>query len=287
MNQFKLRKLRNKLFIASLSIAAIVCLTPLIMVTSFMLQKGASSLDLDFFTKLPVPVGETGGGMLHAIIGTVYMVTLGSLIAVPLGLIGGIYLSEYGKGGISKALRLATDVMTGIPSIIIGIFAYILLVVPFKSFSALSGAVALAIIILPVVIRSSEEILKLVPKHIREAGLALGLPRWKVILFIIVRGNLSALFTGIMLAIARASGETAPLLFTAFGNMYLSYSPMEPMASLPVQIYTYAISPFEDWQRQSWAGAFVLIILVIGVNLGARFLLNPKALRDFFRRSSS
>ncbi|MBH47821.1 MAG: phosphate ABC transporter, permease protein PstA [Halobacteriovorax sp.] len=287
MNQFKFRKVRNKLFLFSLSIAAVVCLAPLIMVTSFMLQKGAASLDLDFFTKLPVPVGEAGGGMLHAILGTIYMVTLGSLMAVPLGLIGGIYLSEYGKGGISKALRLATDVMTGIPSIIIGIFAYILLVVPFKSFSALSGAVALAIIILPVVIRSSEEILKLVPKHIREAGLALGLPRWKVILFIIVRGNLSALFTGVMLAIARASGETAPLLFTAFGNMYLSYSPMEPMASLPVQIYTYAISPFEDWQRQSWAGAFVLIILVIGVNLGARFLMNPKALKNFLKRSSS
>lgn len=285
MNRFKYRKLKNKLFIASLSLAAIICLAPLLMVTSFMLQKGASSLSWSFFTELPVPVGETGGGMVHAILGTVYMVSLGSIIAVPLGLVGGIYLSEYGKGGISKVLRIATDVMTGIPSIIIGIFAYMLLVVPFKTFSALSGAVALAIIILPVVIRSSEEILKLVPQHIREAGLALGLPRWKIIIFIIVRGNLSALFTGVMLAIARASGETAPLLFTAFGNMYISSNPMEPMASLPVQIYTYAISPFEDWQRQSWAGAFVLIMLVISVNLGARFILNPSAVRDFFRRS--
>ncbi len=282
---YKWRKLKNKLFIISLSIAAAICLTPLILVTSFILKKGASSLDLNFFTQLPAPVGDIGGGMMHAILGTIYMVGLGSLIAVPLGIIGGIYLSEFGKGGISKALRIATDVMTGIPSIIIGIFAYILLVVPFKTFSALSGAVALSLIILPVVIRSSEEILKLVPNHIREAGLALGLPRWKVILYIIVRGNLSALFTGVMLAIARASGETAPLLFTAFGNMYLSSSPMEPMASLPVQIYTYAISPFEDWQRQSWAGAFVLIMLVISVNLGARIVLNPGAVKEFFKRS--
>lgn len=282
---YKWRKLRNKFFIISLSLAAAICLTPLILVTSFILQKGASSLDLNFFTQLPAPVGDVGGGMMHAILGTIYMVTLGSLIAVPLGIIGGIYLSEFGKGGISKSLRVATDVMTGIPSIIIGIFAYILLVVPFKTFSALSGAFALSLIILPVVIRSSEEILKLVPNHIREAGLALGLPRWKVIIFIIVRGNLSALFTGVMLAVARASGETAPLLFTAFGNMYLSSSPMEPMASLPVQIYTYAISPFEDWQRQSWAGAFVLIMLVIGVNLGARAILNPSAIKEFFKRS--
>lgn len=282
---FKWRKLRNRLFIISLSIAAAICLTPLIFITSFILKKGASSLDWGFFTQLPAPVGDPGGGMVHAILGTIYMVSLGSLIAVPLGIVGGIYLSEFGKGGISKALRVATDVMTGIPSIIIGIFAYILLVVPFKTFSALSGAVALSLIILPIVIRSSEEILKLVPNHIREAGLALGLPRWKVILFIIVRGNLSGLFTGVMLAVARASGETAPLLFTAFGNMYLSSSPMEPMASLPVQIYTYAISPFEDWQRQSWAGAFVLIVLVIVVNLGARLILNPSALKEFFKRS--
>lgn len=282
---FKWRKLRNKLFIISLSLAAATCLAPLLMVVTYMLQKGASSLNLDFFIRLPVSVGESGGGMVHAILGTIYMVVLGSLIAVPMGLIGGIYLSEYGKGGISRALRTAADVMTGIPSIIIGIFAYILLVIPFKTFSALSGAFALSLIILPVVIRSSEEILKLVPQHIREAGLALGLPRWKVIVFIIVRGNLSGLFTGIMLAVARASGETAPLLFTAFGNMYFSASPLEPMASLPVQIYTYAISPFEDWQRQSWAGAFVLIMLVVSVNLGSRAILNPRALRDFFRRS--
>lgn len=285
MKMFAWRKLRNKLFLISLSIAAATCLAPLLMVVSFMLQKGATSLNLDFFTQLPAPVGEPGGGMIHAILGTIYMVVLGALIAVPMGLIGGIYLSEYGKGGISRALRTAADVMTGVPSIIIGIFAYILLVIPFKTFSALSGAFALALIILPVVIRSSEEILKLVPQHIREAGLALGLPRWKVILFIIVRGNLNGLLTGVMLAIARASGETAPLLFTAFGNMYLSAHPLEPMASLPVQIYTYAISPFEDWQRQSWAGAFVLIMLVVAVNLGARAVLNPRALRDFFRRS--
>lgn len=285
MNKFKFRKIRNTLFLVSLSLAAATCLAPLLAVVTFMLQKGATSLNLDFFTHLPVPVGEAGGGMVHAILGTMYMVVLGALIAVPMGLVGGIYLSEFGKGGISSALRTAADVMTGVPSIIIGIFAYILLVIPFKTFSALSGAFALSLIILPVVIRSTEEILKLVPQHIREAGLALGLPRWKVILFIIVRGNLNGLLTGIMLAIARASGETAPLLFTAFGSKYISGQLLEPMASLPVEIYAYSTSPFEDWQRQSWAGAFVLIMLVVTVNLGARAILNPRAIVDFFRRS--
>lgn len=243
------------------------------MIIQFVFVQGASSLNLSFFTELPKPVGEIGGGMKHAILGTIYIVLLGALIAVPVGVTCGIYLSEFNKSKLSKTLKMTVDLMSGIPSIVIGIFAYLMVVVPLKSFSALAGGVALSIIMLPIIIKTSEEILKLVPNHIREAGLALGLPRWKVILFIILKGSFSNLLTGIILAISRAAGETAPLLFTAFGNMYLSFNVREPMATLPVQIYTYAISPFKDWQRQAWAGAFVLMVLILTLNLFARYVL--------------
>ncbi len=244
---------------------------------------GATSINLDFFTSLPKPVGEDGGGMKHAILGTLYMVSIASVISIPLGLLCGVYLSEFGKGKVATLLRLTIDMLTGVPSIVIGIFAYITIVVPLKSFSAMAGGVALSIIILPIVCRSTEEILKLVPGHIREAGLALGLPRWRVIFNIVVKGNLSSLTTGVMLAISRAAGETAPLLFTAFGNMYLSYEIDEPMASLPVQIYNYAISPFDDWQRQAWAGSLVLIVLVLGINIFARTLISLKHIKFRYR----
>jgi phosphate transport system permease protein len=251
------RAVKNRLFTILIVLSAVVVLVPLFMVIRYVFVQGASSLNLSFFTELPKPVGEIGGGMKHAILGTIYIVLLGALIAVPIGVTCGIYLSEFRKSKLSKTLRLTVDLMSGIPSIVIGIFAYLMVVVPLKSFSALAGGVALSIIMLPIIVKTSEEILKLVPDHIREAGLALGLPRWKVILFIILKGSISNLLTGIILAISRAAGETAPLLFTAFGNMYLSFNMKEPMATLPVQIYTYAISPFKDWQRQAWAGAFV------------------------------
>lgn len=254
-------------------LSAICVLVPLFLVIQFVFVQGIGALNLSFFTELPKPVGETGGGMKHAILGTIYIVLLGAAIAVPIGVTCGIYLSEFRKSKLAKTLRLTVDLMSGIPSIVIGIFAYLMVVVPLKSFSALAGGVALSIIMLPIIIKTSEEILKLVPNHIREAGLALGLPRWKVILFIILKGSVSNLLTGIILAISRAAGETAPLLFTAFGNMYLSYNLKEPMATLPVQIYTYAISPFKDWQRQAWAGAFVLMVLILSMNLFARYVL--------------
>lgn len=267
------RKIKNYLFFALVVLSAALVLIPLFLVLKFVFVQGWSSLSLSFFTEIPKPVGEVGGGMKHAILGTIYIVLLGALIAVPIGVTCGIYLSEFGKSKLSKTLKLTVDLMSGIPSIVIGIFAYLMVVVPLKSFSALAGGVALSIIMLPIIIKTSEEILKLVPTHIREAGLALGLPRWKVILFIILKGSVSNLLTGIILAISRASGETAPLLFTAFGNMYLSYQLQEPMATLPVQIYTYAISPFKDWQRQAWAGAFVLMVLILTMNLFARYVL--------------
>lgn len=279
----KYRKLKNIVFHMSLVFAACAVIIPLFMVIQYVMIKGFNSLNWDFFTQIPKPVGEVGGGMKHAIIGTFIIVGLAGSFAIPLGIICGAYLSEYGRGKIAALLRLSTDVLTGIPSIVIGIFAYLLVVVPLKQFSTLAGALALSIIILPVVIRSTEEILKLVPRHIREAGLALGLPRWKMIFFIVIKGSRSGLITGVILAISRAAGETAPLLFTSFGNMYYSTSLTNPIASLPVQIYTYAISPFDDWQRQAWAGALVLIILVLGLNLISRLIMNRQQL-GFGRR---
>ena len=273
MNYRTYRKFKNFTFLALTLLSAIAVLIPLFLIIQYVLLQGAKSINLDFFTQLPKPVGESGGGMKHAIIGTLYIVSLGALIAIPIGVTCGVYLSEFRKSKLSKTLKLTVDLMSGIPSIVIGIFAYLVVVVPLKSFSALAGGIALSIIMLPIIIKTSEEILKLVPDHMREAGLALGLPRWKVILFIVLKGSLSNLLTGIILAISRASGETAPLLFTAFGNMYINYHLNEPMASLPVQIYTYAISPFKDWQQQAWAGAFVLMVLILTMNLFARFVL--------------
>lgn len=273
MNYKIYRKLKNTLFLLLTLASALAVLIPLFMIIQFVLAQGASSLSWEFFTDLPKPVGETGGGMRHAILGTIYIVGIGALIAIPIGVTCGIYLSEFSKSKLSKTLKMTVDLMSGIPSIVIGIFAYLIVVLPLKSFSALAGGISLSIIMLPIIIKTSEEILKLVPNHIREAGLALGLPRWKVIYFIILKGSISNLLTGMILAISRAAGETAPLLFTAFGNMYFSYSLNEPMASLPVQIYTYAISPYKDWQRQAWAGAFVLMVLILTMNLFARFIL--------------
>lgn len=278
MKVIRQRKMKNFFFYFALISSSLVVILPLLLVFIFLLQKGGASLSLDFFLNNPKPVGETGGGMRHAILGSFYMVGLGSFVAVPLGLLCGIYLSEFGKGKIANSLRFTIDLLTGVPSIVVGIFSYLIFVVTMKSFSAMAGAFALSIIILPIITRTTEEILKLIPRHVKEAGLALGLPRWKVILFIVVKGSRSSLMTGIILAISRAAGETAPLLFTAFGSMYLSYSPTEPMASLPVQIYNYAISPYDDWQRQAWAGAFTLIIIVLGLNLFARFFFTRKTI---------
>lgn len=269
-----IRKITNYLFSALVVLSSLIILIPLFIIVKYVITQGWSSLNINFFTELPKPVGETGGGMKHAIVGTLYIVSLGAAISVPIGITCGIYLSEFSKSKLAKTLKLTVDLLAGIPSIVIGIFAYLMVVVPFKSFSALAGGVALSIIMLPIIIKTSEEILKLVPNHIREAGLALGLPRWKVILFIILKGELSNLMTGIILAISRASGETAPLLFTAFGNMFINYNINQPMATLPVQIYTYAISPFKDWQRQAWAGAFVLMFIILSMNLFARFILS-------------
>ncbi len=257
-----------------LFLAGALAVVPLLSVFTYLMIKGVPALNWDFFTQLPKPVGEIGGGMANALVGTSVLVLLASAIGVPWGLFVGIYLSEYGhKSRLSGMIRFSTDMLSSVPSIVIGLLVYALLVIPMKRFSAHAGGVALAILMVPTIARTTEEILKMVPVHIREAGLALGIPRWKVILQIVLKGSLGAVATGVMLALARVAGETAPLLFTAFGNQYWSKSLDQPIASLPVQIYSFAISPYEDWHRQAWAGAFILVMWVCVLNLITRFIL--------------
>lgn len=270
------RKWKSRIFTLLLGIAVAVAILPLASVLVYVIHQGFGALNLDFFTQLPKPVGEVGGGMVNAIFGSVLLIGLASFVGVPVGVATGIYLSEYAQGKLAKTLRFAIDNLTSIPSIITGLFAYALLVMPMKRFSAHAGGVALAVIMIPIVARTTEELLKLVPQHIREAGLALGIPRWKVILSVVVRGSLGGISTGIMLAVARAAGETAPLLFTAFNNQFAFRGLDQPVASLPVQIYTYAISPYEDWHQKAWAGSLVLVAFVLALNLFTRLILRKK-----------
>ena len=274
IDYFHYRKLKNVLFYLLLYSGAVIVLLPLFMIVVFVFNKGVGSLNLDFFLNAETGVfGGGGGGMAHAILGTLTIVALGVSYAVPLGVLCGVFLAEFAHEKMAEWLKMATALLAGVPSIVVGIFAYLLIVVPMEGFSAIAGSVGLAIIILPIVIRSTEEILRLVPNDVREAGLALGLPRFKVIYFIVVKGHLPGILTGVMLAISRAAGETAPLLFTAFGARFISFELDKPMASLPVQIYTFASSPLPDLQRQAWGGAFVLIVFVLGLNLLSRALL--------------
>lgn len=270
----KRRKAKSILATAALGAATLIAVVPLFSVFVYVVTRGVPGLHLTFFTELPKPVGEAGGGMANALLGTATLVGLASLIGIPWGIGAGIYLSEYGRNRKPGHLvRFCIDLLASVPSIVIGLFVYALVVLPMKRFSAIAGGIALAILMVPTVARTTEEILKLVPDHIREAGLALGLPRWKVILRVVLRGSRGAIVTGVMLAVARVSGETAPLLFTAFSNRLWQQGLDQPIASLPVQIYNYAISPFEDWHQQAWAAAFVLVVLVLVVNLAARAAL--------------
>lgn len=250
----------------------ILALVPLGAVLGYLVMKGAGSLSWSFFTELPKPVGEVGGGMANALMGSATLVGLACLIGLPVGLLGGIYLAEFGDNTFGRVVRFCTDVLSGVPSITVGIFVYGLVVLSMRRFSAIAGAIALAILMLPIVMRTTEELLRLVPSTLREAGLALGLPKWRVILGVVLRTGASGIATGIMLAIGRVAGETAPLLFTAFGSRFISLKLDQPMGSLPVQIYTYAVSPYEDWHRQAWAAALVLVLLVLALNLLARAL---------------
>jgi phosphate transport system permease protein len=245
-------------------LSTVLVVTPLVAIFIYLLYKGASSLNLDFFIRVPKPVGESGGGMANAIVGSGILLGMASLIGVPIGIGGGVYLSEFGRGTkLANAIRFTADVLNGVPSIVMGIAAYSLVVVPMHHFSAFSGGVALGIMMIPTVCRTTEEMLLMVPNVVREAALGLGVPNWRSVLSITVKTASPGIITGCMLAFARVAGETAPLIFTAFGNAFWSTDMNREIAALPLQIYVYAISPYDDWHRLAWAGALVLIILIV------------------------
>ena len=252
------------------AVAALVVVTPLLLVFGFLLYQGAAAVNLDFFTHLPKPVGEVGGGMANAIVGSLILLALAAALGLPLVILGGMYLAESQDRRLPLILRFLADVLNGVPSIVIGIFAYTVLVLPMRRFSALAGGFALAVIMVPIVLRTTEEMLRLVPRTLREAGLGLGLSRWKVAVRVVLPTARAGIVTGVMVSIARVAGETAPLLFTAFGNRFWHGGLDQPIAALPLQIFAYAIAPYDDWHRQAWAGALVLIGLVFVVSLAAR-----------------
>jgi len=262
-------------------VCAVLVVTPLVLVFYHLVKEGITSINWAFFTQLPKPVGETGGGMANAIVGTFVLLAQAAIIGVPVGVLGGVYLSEYGGSRLNWAIRFAADVINGVPSITWGIVVYGLLVIPMRGFSTLAGGVVLGLMMIPLVMRTTEEVLQLVPPGYREAALALGISKWKTIAQIVVRTALKGIITGVLLALARISGETAPLLFTAFGNRFWAHKLTEPISALPLQIFTYAISPYDDWHRQAWAGALVLLMLVLFINVGVRFLT-----RDRFAKNS-
>jgi phosphate transport system permease protein len=244
-------------------LSTVIVLVPLVAILGYLIYKGASSLNWAFFTKVPAPVGESGGGMANSIVGSGIILAVASVMGIPLGIAGGVYLSEYGRGGmLGNTIRFTADVLNGVPSIVMGIAAYGLIVVHYK-FSALAGGVALAIMMVPTITRTTEEMLATVPHSLREAAFGLGIPKWRTILSISLRTAMPGIITGCMLAFARVAGETAPLLFTAFGNNFWSLKLTQPMAALPLQIYVYALSPYDEWHRLAWAGALVLIVLIM------------------------
>ena len=274
---YRYRKLKSDFMMTVAVGATIVTLIPLFLVLGYLVFKGFASLNWAFFTQMPAPVGEPGGGMANAIVGTLEVVGLAALIGVPIGVGAGLYLAANRNTRFGNWVRFSADVMMGVPSIVIGIFAYAIVVRPFGGFSALAGAVALAVIMIPLVTRTTEEMVALVPPEMREASLALGVPNWRTTISVVARSALAGITTGVILAVARIAGETAPLLFTAFGNHFWSTSLFHPINTLPVQIYTYAISPFADWQRQAWAGALVLTGLVLALEMGVRWVTGGAA----------
>ena len=254
------------------ALSAFIVILPLILILTFLVYRGASAINLDFFTQLPKPVGEPGGGMANAIVGTLTLVGLASCLGLPLGILGGIYLAESRDRRLPWMIRFLADVLNGVPSIVVGIFAYTIVVLPMRHFSALAGGFALAVIMLPIVLRTTEELVRLVPASLREAALALGIPEWKVMLRVVLPTARAGIITGIMVSVARIAGETAPLLFTAFGNRFWHHGALQPIAALPLQIFSYAIAPFDDWHRQAWAGALVLIVLIFSSSLITRIV---------------
>jgi phosphate transport system permease protein len=267
------RKSLNYVMLTLTGIAAFAVVSVLFLILGYLIWNGGTSLNWNFFTQLPKPVGETGGGMANAIVGTMKLLFLAAVMGLPIGLFAGVYLAEFGGKTFSFVVRYTTDLLNGVPSIVIGIFASALFVLPVKHFSAFAGGVALGIMVIPITARSTEEFLRAVPGNMREAAMALGASRWKTIATVVLPAASGGILTGMLLALARVAGETAPLLFTAFGNRFWSQGWGQPIASLPVMIYTYAVAPYDDWHRQAWAAGLVLLALVLVSNLGARFIL--------------
>ena len=266
------RKIKSALACGIAFVSAVLVITPLGLVFFHLVINGASSVNWDFFTKLPAPVGAVGGGMVNAIVGSLELLALAGVIGIPIGVLGGVYLAEYGSARLNSILRFLADVLNGVPSITWGVVVYGLVVLRFKGFSAYAGGLALGLIMIPLILRTTEEVVLLVPNGYREAALALGVSRWKTIVHIVMKTASKGIITGILLALARVGGETAPLLFTAFGNRFWNHSLSQPIAALPLQIFTYAISPYDDWHRQAWAGALVLVTGVFCVNILVRIL---------------
>jgi len=277
MNGLRARNAVNAFWTAACGAAVLAALVPLASLLWLVVSRGLSGLSLAFFTGRPAPVGESGGGVGNAIAGTLYLVGLASLVALPAGIGAGVFLAERGDRRLGRAVRFTTEVLSGVPSIVVGIVAYGLLVIPMKRFSALAGAAALAILMVPPLARASEEFVRLVPGTLREASLALGIPAWRTGLSVVLRTALPGTLTAALLAVARAAGETAPLLFTALNNQYWNFRPDQPTASLTVQIYNYAVSPYADWHQKAWSAALVLLLLVGALNLAARLLVGSRA----------
>jgi phosphate transport system permease protein len=272
MSRDSRRRIVSALFVGACALAVLVALVPLAMILFFVVSQGMQALTFEFFTAMPKPVGEAGGGMLNAFVGTLILIGLAAVIAIPIGVVSGVYMSEYAGTRLATAARFAADTLNGVPSIVIGIFAYGIAVLPFRQFSAFAGGLALGVMMIPIIARTTEELLLLVPGSLREGALALGATRARAVFSVIVPAALPGIITGVVLALARIAGETAPLLFTAFNNRFFSTDVRQPIASMTVQIFTYAISPYEDWHRQAWAGALVLVAFVLCCSLLARIV---------------
>ena len=266
----RLRRAISALMVGLMGLAVVVAVLPLLLILGTLVVKGAGAINIDFFTRMPVPAGETGGGVAHALVGTLLIVGAACLIGIPIGMAAGIYCAEYPGSRLATITRFVADVLNGTPSIVVGVVAWTLIVARQKHFSGFAGSVALAMLMIPMVMRTTEELIKMVPHSLREAALALGYPRWRTSLSIVIRTTLPGIVTGVLLATARIAGETAPLLFTALGSAFMSTDLNQPMAALPLTVFTYATGPYEDWHRLAWATALVLIIVVLVLSLAAR-----------------
>jgi len=269
----RIQKITNALATCVIVLFTFITVLPLVLVVGYIIVKGFNHLSFDLITKNPAPVGESGGGVLNGIVGSAIILGISSVIGIPLGLLGGLYLAEVKEGKLKHIIRLCVEILQGIPSIVIGIVGYILIVLPMHRFSAIAGGVALSILMLPIIVISTEEVLRLVPVELKEAGVALGMPQWRVSLFIVLRTGLGGVISGILLSLSRIAGETAPLLFTALGSQFFSLKMGQPIAALPLQIFNYSISPYPEWHSLCFASSFILLILILTINIFTRAII--------------